>query len=279
MEDYERRFPKDEEVIELLYRQYLTALKLDDEKEAERCKQLLISRYPQSEQTRIVSNPAYLESLRQMAKEQDSVYVETYEAYRKGMYDIVKTNKEYAETRFSQSYLMPRFMFLNAVGVARTEGQEKFVTCLQEMVSKYPEHELSAMAKSMLAMMGEGQTAQQGGSPTSLEEARKEEQEQTQAEETATAAAEKENTIAIIIAQDDKQLNSLLYEIAVYNFSQFLIRDFDLQAIANYAVGKSAVIISGFEKEEDLLWYLNKLQANEYMAQLLQSLGAQIETN
>ena len=279
MEDYERRFPKDEEVIELLYRQYLTALKLDDENEAERCKQLLISRYPQSEQTRIVSNPAYLESLRQMAKEQDSVYVETYEAYRAGMYDIVKTNKEYAETHFPQSYLMPRFMFLNAVGVARTEGQEKFVTSLQEMVSKYPEHELSAMAKSMLAMMGEGQTAQQGGSPTSLEEARKEEQEQTQAEETATAAAEKENTIAIIIAQDDKQLNSLLYEIAVYNFSQFLIRDFDLQAIANYAVGKSAVIISGFEKEEDLLWYLNKLQANEYMAQLLQSLSVQIETN
>ena len=278
MEDYERRFPKDEEVIELIYRQYLTALKLDNEKEAERCKQLLISRYPQSEQARIVSNPAYLESLRQMAKEQDSVYVETYEAYRAGQYDIVKTNKEYAEMRFPQSYLMPRFLFLNAVGVARTEGQTPFVGCLQEMVSKYPEHELSAMAKSMLAMMGEGQTAQQGGSPTSLEDARIEEQEQTQTENTP-ATAEKENTIALIIAQDEKQLNSLLYEVAVYNFSQFLIRDFDLQAVANYGAGRSAVIISGFEKEEDVQWYLNKLQSNDYMSQLLQSMSAQIETH
>ncbi len=278
MEDYATRFPNDEENIELLYRQYLTAMKLDDAKEAERCKQLLVSRYPKSEQARIVSDPQYLESLRRMAKEQDTVYAETYAAYRAGRYDIVKANKEYAEAEFPQSYLMPRFLFLNAVGVARTEGQQPFVGSLQELVERYPEHELSAMAKSMLAMMGEGQTAQQGGSPASLEEARQEEQEQSAAE-TESLQAGPDNTIAVVIAQDEKKLNSLLYEVAVYNFSQFLIRDFDLQSVVNYKSGYSAVIISGFEKEEDLQWYLDKLRESEYMSQLFQSLDAQIETH
>ena len=279
MEDYERRFPNDEENIELLYRQYLSAVKMDDDKEAERCKQLLVSRYPKSEQARIVSDPAYLESLRRMAKEQDSVYMETYSAYRDGLYNVVKTNKEYAQTRFPQSYLMPRFLFLNAVGVARTEGQKPFAGCLQELVERYPEHELSAMAKSMLAMMGEGQEAQQGGSPSSLEEARAEEQAQTAVENDSVQSVGAENNIVIIIAKDETKLNSLLYEVAVYNFSQFLIRDFDLQSVLNYKSGYSALIISGFEKEEDLLWYLNKLQSDEHVAQLLQSLSAQIETH
>jgi len=279
MEDYERRFPNDENVVELIYRQYLSALKKDDEKEAERCKQLLVSRYGKTEQARIVSDPQYLESLRRMAKEQDSVYEDTYAAYRDGRYDVVKTNKEYAESRFPQSYLMPRFMFLNAVGVARTEGQQPFVESLQEMVDKYPNHELSAMAKSMLAMMGEGQTAQTGGSPTSLEDARQEEQAQTAAETAAQEAEDKENRIAIVIAKDEAKLNNLLYEVAVYNFSQFLIRDFDLQSELNYRTGISAVIISGFEKEEDMQWYLNKLRENEYMSVLLQNAEAQIETH
>ena len=279
MEDYERRFPSDEENIELLYRQYLSAVKIDDEKEAERCKQLLINRYPKSEQARIVSDPAYLESLHRMAKEQDSVYVETYAAYREGLYDVVKTNKEYAEIHFPQSYLMPRFLFLNAVGVARTEGQKPFARCLRELVDRYPEHELSAMAKSMLAMMGEGQEAQQGGSPASLEDARTEEQEQAAVEADSLTQSQAENTIVIIIAKDEAKLNNLLYEVAVYNFSQFLIRDFDLQSVLNYKSGYSALIISGFEKEEDLLWYLNKLQSDEHIAQLLQSLSAQIETH
>lgn len=279
MEDYTRRFPDDEEVIELLYRQYLSAVKLDDDKEGERCKQLLVSSYPNSEQARIVSDPAYLESLRRMAKEQDSVYMETYAAYREGLYDVVKINKEYAQARFPQSYLMPRFLFLNAVGVARTEGQKPFAGCLQELVDHYPEHELSAMAKSMLAMMGEGQEAQQGGSPASLEDARTEEQTQAAAETDSLKQTEAENTIVIIIAKDEAKLNSLLYEVAVYNFSQFLIRDFDLQSVLNYKSGYSAVIVSGFEKEEDLLWYLDKLQSDEHISQLLQSLSAQIETH
>ena len=67
---------------------------------------------------------------------------------------------------------MPRFLFLNAVAVARTEGQEAFIVQLQELVERFGSTELGAMAKDMLAMMGQGMESQKGGSTGDLAELR-----------------------------------------------------------------------------------------------------------
>ena len=67
---------------------------------------------------------------------------------------------------------MPRFMFLGAVATARTEGQMPFADRLREMVEKYPTHELSAKAKDMLAMMGQGMESKKGNGGTDLSDAR-----------------------------------------------------------------------------------------------------------
>lgn len=278
LEDYERRFPNDEAVVELYYRQYLSALKLNHEEEAERCKQILLSRFTTSEQTRLVSDPQYVESLRRMAVEQDSVYEQTYKAYRAGRYAEVKLHTRYAQEHFPQTYLMPRFLFLQAVSVARTEGQTAFVERLQELVERYPDHELSAMSKSMLAMMGEGQTAKKGNTaPGSLQDQREAEQAR-QAEEEAVALQpeEADNRVLITIAKNEDTLNQLLYEVAVFNFSQFLIKDFDLQTLPEYSKEHSALQISGFDKPEEVEWYLNKLQEDAHIVQFFQSIHAQI---
>ena len=83
--------------------------------------------YPQTTQAQIVSQPDYFDKLKRMAQEQDSLYAQTYEAYMRGNYDQVKSNKQYAEREYPLTPLMPRFLFLNAVSVARTEGQESFI--------------------------------------------------------------------------------------------------------------------------------------------------------
>ena len=94
------------------------------------------------------------ERLRRMAAEQDSLYEGTYKAFAAGQFATVKQNKQYAEANYPLSPLMPRFLFLNAVSVARTEGQAAFAEALRDMVSHYPESELGAMAKDMLAIDG-----------------------------------------------------------------------------------------------------------------------------
>ncbi len=273
--DFERRFPDDRRLTDLYYMKYLQALKAQDNLAAERYRQEIMRRWPDTDQARIVSQPDYFEKLQRMAQEQDSVYEATYNAYRKSEFATVKANKKYAEEEYPLSPLMPRFLFLNAVAVARTDGQDAFIAELKDMVSRYPESELGAMAKDMLAMMGQGMESQKGAMTSDLDELRQQTEEAPE-----EAAAEKQfsketNTASLILLclpeTDEQKLNKLLYEVALFNFSQFLIRDFDLQKMPVWENG-CALRISGFENLGETDWYLGLTAKNSELQLLFKEL-------
>ena len=217
-------------------------------------------------------DPEYIAKLRRMLAEQDSIYELTYNAYKKSEFATVKTNKVYAEETFPMSPLMPRFLFLNAVATARTDGQDAFVIALRDMVTRYPEHELSAMAKDMLAMMGQGMESQTGELKSDLEQMRAESEEETTPTDETVAFSANRNTQSLILLAlpeaDETKLNKLLYEVALFNFSQFLIRDFDLQKMPVWADG-CALRISGFESLDETTWYLSLVAKNEELSRFM----------
>ena len=279
-EDFSRRFSADERRVELLYRQYLAARREGNNDLAEKYYDELLRLYPDSEQARIVSDPAYVARLASASREQDSLYQATYNAYKKGDYKTVKANKEYMQSEHPSASLMPRFMFLNSIGIARTQGQKPFAEALKELVQAYPEHELSAMAKTMLALMGEGMEAQKGGTTAGLQNSREEQAaEQAQEDETESTGGfktERETpSYVLVITADNEQIrNNLLYEIAVFNFSQFLIRDFDLQAISNISDGQSGIQIGGLGNMDEAEWYIGILSQDEQIKAVLQDYQA-----
>ena len=264
--EFERRFPNDRRLVDLYYMKYLQALKAQDDAAAEHYRQEIIRRWPDTDQARIVAQPDYFEKLKRMAQEQDSVYEATYNAYRKSDFATVKANKQHAEAEYPLSPLMPRFLFLNAVAVARTDGQDAFIVELKDMVARYPESELGAMAKDMLAMMGQGMESQKGDMTSDLSELRQQstEQDDEAASDEKQFSAET-NTPGLILLclpeADEQKLNKLLYEVALFNFSQFLIRDFDLQKMPVWEEG-CALRISGFENFGETEWYLGLTEKN-----------------
>lgn len=262
--DFCKRFPNHELLLDLYYMQYLTALKNNHMDEAAQYSQDIQSLFPDSREAYIVSQPDYFNQLRQMAAEQDSLYENTYEAYYNSQFGIVKENKLYAEEKYPLSPLMPRFLFLNAIAVAKTDGQESFVLHLQDMVTRYPDNELSAMAKDMLSLMGQGAESQQGDM-TSLQTKRSTQPTESKEDSIAITFDSERNTtslVILVIPQDEKQMNQLLYDIALFNFSQFMIRDFDIKQVPTFAQDQSALLISGFEKMDDAEWYYNMLMKN-----------------
>ena len=277
-EELVRRFPQDKRLPDLYYMQYLNALRKEDGR-AEDYRRELMRRFPDSRQAQIVADPNYLKSLQATAAAQDSLYAATYNYYKRGEYKPVKANKVYAEQNYPLSPLMPRFLFLNAVATARTEGQKAFVADLQDMVERYPEHELSAMAKNMLAMMGEGMESKKGGAMGTLQDKRgqtEEENEEKKDEKQFSAERQEQSYVLIIIPADADKLNNLLYETALFNFSQFLIKDFDIQSVGAFTAQESALQISGFDSLDEAEWYIQLLEKDVNMSQLLKELRAQV---
>ena len=287
------RTPEDFAISDSLWREALVALyyiyrdKVEDEALAEEALRELIERFTGHpcideifEEKKLLAlrhDEAYIAKMRRMLAEQDSLYAATYDAYTKGQYAQVKANKRYAEEQFPQTTLMPRFLFLNAVSVARTEGQSAFVSELQNLVERYPDTELGAMAKDMLAMMGQGMESKTGGSTGSLADKRAEVEAPDATEEADSTQVWSDDrkmpsvVMLILPKADDEALNELLYEVALFNFSQFLIRDFDLQKMPVFGEG-CALRVSGFADLDEAEWWEGLIRQNEQMQSVLRGI-------
>ena len=227
------------------------------------------------------NDEAYIASMRRMLAEQDSLYDAVYDAYRHGRFAEVKsTITNHKSQILSDKWsLAPRFLFLNAVSVARTEGQEAFIAELQELVDRYPTTELGSMAKDMLAMMGQGMESQTGGSTGSLADRRGQVEEETkEAEEQEQQWSEDRKQPSIVLLRlpkpDEEALNELLYQVALFNFSQFLIRDFDLQKMPVLGDG-CALRVSGFADMDEAEWWVDMIRKSTDMQPVL--IGVEIQ--
>lgn len=274
-----QRFPNHELLVDLYYMQYLTALKEKRNSEAEQYRQEILLHFPDSKEADVVRQPDYFNKLGRMLQEQDSLYENTYKAFSTNDFATVKSNKLYAEENYPLTPLMPRFLFLNAVAVAKTEGQTAFATQLQDMVGRYPESELAAMAKDMLALMGQGAVSQTG-EISSLQSRRAEQTvEQTTQDSVEIQFNPERNVqsyVMLIVPKDEQLLNDLLYEVALFNFSQFMIKDFDLVQIPAFTKDLSALQVVGFEKLDEAEWYRGVLMKNPEMQKLFAEKNVQI---
>lgn len=279
MHQLEQRNASHPDLLDTYYGYYLYALRYNQQDQAAQWRQKITTYYPTSTQAQIVAQPDYFDKLKRMAQEQDSLYALTYTAYARAQYDIVKTNTQYAEREYPLSPLMPRFLFLNAISVARTEGQEAFITSLQHIVANHGSSEMGAMAKDMLAMMGQGMESQQGTSTSSLADKRGQVTEQIPdtTDNTLQWSEERDQPSIVLLRlpnTDEQALNDLLYEVALFNFSQFLIRDFDMQAMPIVGEG-SALRVSGFQNMDEAEWWIGLIKKNAEMQTILQSITIQ----
>lgn len=282
-EEFEKRFPNDTaRLVDLYYSKYLNCLKKGNKEEAEKYRQTIISRFPETSQAKIVADADYFNKLQRMAIEQDSVFEDTYNKYRAGNFDSVKVNKQYAEENYPLSPLMPKFLFLNAIAVAKTENQEAFFKELEDLVTRYPESDVGAMGKDMLAMMNQGMESQQNGDMSGLLDKRGQiEDTDSLSNDTLFTTEKQQNSFVYLIAKGtEEQMNNLLYQVALFNFTQFLIKDFDLRLMAKFtapdALEYSALEISGFDSYDATLWYTNLLKENEELNVLFKWLDVQI---
>ena len=138
------------------------------------------------------------------------------------------------------------------------------------------------MSKDMLAMMGQGMESKQGGATGSLAEMRGQTDSSTAEEEAGSQELQwsedrKQPSVALLVLPqaDEQALNEVLYEVALFNFSQLLIRDFELQKMPVFGE-RCALRISGFADLDEAEWWTGLVQQDAHMQSVL--LGVEIKT-
>ncbi|MBP5134690.1 MAG: tetratricopeptide repeat protein [Paludibacteraceae bacterium] len=266
-----RRFPEYDKLPEAYFFLYQTSKKQEDEPNALAYRQKLITEFPESRYAKILSQPDYEQRMIQMARTQDSMYEQAYFAYMESDYEKVFETYDYMEKNYPASKLMPKLMFLKSLSKARSTSQEDFTSSLQQILDEYPESDVASMSKELLAMMAQGRESQKGKSQGDLRALREEElseEAQETKEKQFTYNPDEKHLFVIVIPNETSNGNKWQFDIAAYNFSKFLIKDYDLEK-RNYDKEHELMTVKNFENETEALWYLNGLVNDKYFAKKL----------
>ncbi len=273
-EDFVLRFKSDERVPDAYFQQYIMCTRKKDKVCAESYRSKLTSQYPQSKYAQILVHDDYAERFRKMLDEQDSIYGASYRAYSGNDFAKVFENTDYMRKNYPLSTLMPKFLFLEALSIGKTGSAEGFDTKLSELLEAYPESDVSAMAKDLIALIRQGQEAQSGTSHASLL-ARREgngtsRPQNEDGNQSHTFSEEKQGKHRLILLTQAgvEDFHRLTYQLASYNFSRFMIKEFDLQQSRLDSLQR-ILSVTGFESFEEAGWYNNSLRKDPFMQEAL----------
>jgi len=264
--DMEKRYPESVYRLETYYAIFLMYMRMNDLANAEIYKQKLLEAFPESAYGIALADPNYLQNMRDMAKGQDSLYINTYANYLGGQAEQVHESYYFVHDKWPLSNLMPKFLFLHALSFVQEGDTKSFQETLEQLTATYPESDVSPLASLMVKGLHEGRNVQSGevtrgmmwGASLHLAT-------DSTAIDTTQMFVDNDNAphlLLLTFPTDSLNQNDLLFEIAKFNFENYLVRDFDLEII-DTGGGLSVLVISGFKNLDELLNYHDRMDRSQ----------------
>ena len=238
--------------------------------EADRCLAMLQSDFPESDWTTLLSDPYFAENQRFGVHIEDSIYAATYEAFKGDRHEEVKANGDISKERFPLGQHRPKFLFIEGLSLLNKGQSDACIDRLKQVVEKYPESEVSEMAGMIIRGVQQGRTLHGGKFDIDDVWSRRAIDMADDGTRNDTLTMERETNFVFLLAYqpDSVNHNQLLYEMAKYNFSNFLVRNFDIN-VDQDANGLVRMTISGFLNYDEARQYARQLYNNQAMADIL----------
>ena len=255
---------------EAWYHLFLLYSRLGQQEKAVACLAHLQNDYPESQWTILLSDPYFEENSRFGVHIEDSLYAATYEAFKANRFDELKGNVKLSTERFPLGAHRPKFIFVEGLTLLN-EGDSK--GCLERMktvVEKYAESEVATMAGMIVKGVQEGRMLHQGRFDIGdVWSRRSSDMSDNDSVTTDTLSIERNTNYLFLIASqtDSVNVNQMLYELAKYNFTNFLVRNFDITT--DEENGISRMMVSGFLSYDEALQYARRLYDNNEMMSML----------
>ena len=244
------------------YHMFLLHSRKGEHAEADRYLQKLKEEYPQSRWTGILADPYFKENAQLGEHIEDSLYSSAYEAFKAGDYAAVHSAARVSQDRFPQGANRDKFMFINALSSLNGGDVQGCIAELDSISAKFPAGKIGVMAKAIT----EGVKA--GKRITTAEGLRIDPAAQLAAAQAADSAAapkfsaetETAYEYVVVAAKDSMDANKALFHIAKHNFTNYMVRNFDIAVETTDTT--TSVAVSGFQNHEEARQYAEQLHSD-----------------
>ena len=265
-------YPEHERLAEAYYHLFLACSRWDEPEKAEHYKNLLIAGYPDSAMTKRIQEPDFFESAATRKHKEDSVYVKAYAHYLNKEYDAVIEENIYSAGKYPQGSHRARFMFIDAMAKLYSDRTEDALAALEELISTYSADSISTLAAGINTGIKEGKLLHSGIS-TSIWDRKADGTIRTGEDSIPQFSANRNEPYFFILAfpKDSLDEKRLLFEMARYNFSRYMVRNFEM-SFENLAE-ITLLEVKEYLNFDEAFLYRKRLFGNAEMAKLLEGIN------
>lgn len=249
-----------ENMADAYYQLFLLYSRWGRTERAQQMRQHMTQLYPNDERTKVITDPNFEFKARFGKAIEDSLYAATYQAYRQRNLEMVGNNFDISTKEYPAGANRPKFIFVHALSRLGTAPAKEVSEELRQLVKDFPESDVSPLAGMIVKGLEAGRKPGTGTFDLgSLWDRRTAEattaEQQTQAKR---FSPDRNAPFLFVLAYptDSVDNNKLLYEMAQFNFSSFVVRGFDMSIVQND--GLSQFRIAGFLLTMKLMLMLNE---------------------
>lgn len=257
-------YPLYEQMDKAYYHLFLLFSRKGDTQRAQDYLNQLSSKFPDSEWTKILTDPHFAQNAKIGVHLEDSLYAATYNAFKADKLQEVRSNARISEQRFPLGANRDKFLFIDGLGKLNSGDVEGCLADMRTIVEEFPQSGLAEMAGMIVNGVKEGRRLHGGkfdlGDVWSRRSVVLSDSDSIQAKQLSN----ERNTnfvFLMVYPPDSVDQNKLLYQLARYNFTSYLVRNFDI-AIEEVE-GLNRMKVAGFLNYDEALQYAHQLLQQE----------------
>ena len=256
-----------------LYHQFLLCGRMGKDEEAAEHRAQLLATYPEHERAKLLSNPLYDQIARDGKHLEDTTYVQAWDAYQRSQYDKVDRLYKLHAENFPKGSHRARILFVQAMSQLYSGRRKEFMELLEELIKTYGEDEVAKMAEDIVKGVKEGRLLSDSKYDYSNIWKRRQFDPLTgDSIQADTLSAERFATFSFVLAYPAGSLDEdqLLFEMARYNFSSYMVRNFEIELLD--LNGLNLMCVNGFLSYDEVHAYAQRLYSDEHMRERLQGI-------
>lgn len=272
-------YPDLEEADKAMYNLYLMYSLWNRETDADSCRARMQRLYPESDYTVMICDPDYVENALHGKHREDSIYVVTYAAFRQGDTLTVRENCRISAGKYPKGQHRAKFMFLDAALDLQDENIDLFLEKLKEIVSKYPDNEISGLAGLIAQGIQNGKILRSSSFGSIWDRRNGTAADSDSVPDSIPAFSDdRYQPFIFMLAYPEGELNQnqLLFEVARYNFTNYMMRNFDISFENQQGIGM--MIVGEFLNFDEAYVYQRNLYDDADMASKLSGIKAVVIT-
>ena len=255
-----KRFPDHELELPCYFLLWTNYTKLKNTAKAEDAKNIILTKYPDTDYAKLILDPNYYKKLAEAAKENERKYETLHKAYSSKQWETTVNLADELLEQTEEVALIAKTSYLRAVALGQTQGQESLKNALVQIIKDYPKEPVTELAKILLSTIST-EVVQEILDDDQETAAISKEIEET-VESPFNANLDENHYIIILVNVHIKAVNDVKYDISNFNSTYYSLDKFNIN---NFYINQDEqlVTIAKFRGKKEAINYYIAITNND----------------